>query len=117
MIAPADVVAELLALFREEMRAAVREAMGEGRGENYSSHDLPPRVTRRRFRELCARGAIAGARKEGAIWVCPRQAWHEARRRTPRSPTNPAPVEGTPLAARADALLSRAGLRVVRGPR
>ena len=81
--------------------------------ETYSSVDLPPRCLRRRFVESCRSGRVANAWKDGRIWVCSREAW-QARGpiRALRSSSQPAAKS---LEARADALLARAGLRLVDG--
>jgi hypothetical protein len=93
-------------------RVAARIMSARGR-ETYSSHDRPPRTTRRRFAELCRSGRVVGARRDGRDWVCSRDAWHAAR---VRKVAPPLPAT-TSLDAKADALLARAGLRVVKGAR
>ena len=60
--------------------------LGHGTPETYTSARLPPHTSRRRFRELCARAAVPGARKEGVTWVCGQCEWHEARSRRPTRP-------------------------------
>ena len=86
--------------------------------ETYSSRELPPRCSRRRFAELCRSGRIDGAHREGRDWICTRQAWEAARSRKPNGAAPVAAAIGsTSLVARADALLERSGLRVVRGVR
>ena len=108
MIAP-DVLAELLDALAE--RIAIRLAAGR-ECDAYSSTDLPPRCSRRRFAELCRSGRVVDARQEGRAWVCSRQTWEAARVR------RPAPARrSVTTQAQADALLARAGLRVVRGSR
>jgi hypothetical protein len=81
--------------------------------DTYSSHELPLRCTRRRFAELCRSGVVLGARRDGRDWVCAREAWDAARAPKTRS----ARVAALPLDVKADALLARAGLRVVKGAR
>jgi hypothetical protein len=81
--------------------------------ERYSSRELPPRTTRRRFAEVCRSGRVLDARRIGHEWECSRAGWEAARARRPTKP--PAAPDRRPLAARADALLTRAGLRVVGG--
>lgn len=112
MTCPPDLLGALVALFAD----AVAVRLGAARSESYTSLDLPPRCTRRRFREECRR--IPEARKHGAVWVVPRSAWeaHRTRRRGVVLPS-PAPAVPSTLDARATELLSRAGLRVVRGTR
>jgi hypothetical protein len=112
-----DLLNRLRAFFREEVRAAVREELGRGAPDTYTSAALPPNTTLRTFRERCSSGRVPGARREGRAWICGRDEWHESRtrRRTPVSRVSTTPSEVTPLAARADALLARAGLRVVAG--
>jgi hypothetical protein len=95
--------------------------VGRGERETFSSVDLPPRTSRRCFREVCKSGRVEGVRREGRLWVCTRAAWDEARSR-------PVPTSGTTettetterpptLEAKATALLARARLRVVPGSR
>jgi hypothetical protein len=74
--------------------------------EQYSSIDLPAGFTRRRFAEICRSGRVSDARRDGRIWTCSRAAWEGRRREVHKKPS---------LDERADALLTRAGLRVVRG--
>ena len=87
-----------------------------GKRETYSSRDLPPRCSRRRFAELCRSGCVAGARREGREWVCSVSAWEAARARKPK-PNSPGSPRATTLDAKADALLACSGLRVVKGSR
>ena len=96
----------------------VATRLGEGKHETYDSERLPPRCRSRRcFARLCRQ--IPEAYLEGRIWVCPHEAWHAARRR--ERADQPQAVSDSPrpanLAGRADALLRRAGLRIVRGPK
>src|SRR5262249_41069657 len=86
------------------------------RSDIYSSRLLPPRCTRRRFAELCRSGRVVGARREGRDWVCFREAWDDERARPPVGVTR-TPSNLTDAEAKADALLTRCGLRVVRGAR
>ena len=81
----------------------------------YTSEDLPRDCrTRRTFAEQCKR--IPEATKRGRMWTVPRSGWeaHRTRRRGARIVEGGAHV-APDLAARADALLAKAGLRVVRG--
>ena len=94
-------------------RIAVRIGATRER-ETYSSRALPPLCSRRRFAELCRAGRVADARREGCDWVCSRGAWQAARTRR----VAPRPItSATSLDARAEALLARNGLRVLRGTR
>jgi hypothetical protein len=79
----------------------------------YSSRDLPPRCSRRRFAEVCRSGRVADAARDGRDWVCSREAWEAARAWS----AVPSRMTSAGTQARADALLARAGLRVVRGSR
>jgi hypothetical protein len=87
--------------------------------ETFSSRELPPRTTRRRFAEVCKSGRVEGARREGRDWICSRTAWEQTRTRrssvATRRPMNSATSPTAILDARADALLARAGLRVIGG--
>lgn len=115
MTVPADLVGALLDALADRIAARITTTAG---GETYDSRHLPPRTTRRRYAEVCRSGRVADARREGRDWTCSRAAWEAARRRPHPTPvTSTTPVEGAPLAARADALLSRAGLRIARGAR
>ena len=80
--------------------------------ETYSSQDLPPRCSRRRFRELCKSGRVVGAMRDGRSWTCTREAWESARRHAPRKTAAPIAAK---LNDRADALLASSGLRIVGG--
>jgi hypothetical protein len=77
----------------------------------YSSRDLPPRYSRRRFAEVCRSGRVADAKRDGRDWVCSYDAWQAAwghpvsRKQT------------TSLEMRATDLLTRAGVRVKGWPR
>lgn len=79
--------------------------------EVYSSSDLPPRCSRRRFAEVCRSGRVADARREGREWTCSRAAWRAARARAVKPAASPV----ASFDSRASALLARSGLRVVRG--
>lgn len=81
--------------------------------DSYTSEDLPPRTSRRRFAEVCRSGRVHGARREGNEWVCARDDWHSARAK--RAPQRKASEQAFPadLTAIADEALARAGLRVV----
>jgi hypothetical protein len=92
-----DEVAERVAL---RLNSRVEHAV-------YSSQQLPPRCSRRRFAEVCRSGRVRGARRDGRDWVCTREAW-EGRRSGQRAPWRPTMA----LDARAEVLLRRAGLRV-----
>jgi hypothetical protein len=87
-----------------------------GERDTYTSRDLPRRCSRRRFAELCRSGVVSGARRDGREWVCSREAWEAARTRAPAHSTRN-PSKPTSLDAKADALLARSGLRIVRGVR
>jgi hypothetical protein len=84
--------------------------------EEYSSANPPPRITRRRFAEVCRSDRVIDAHKDGDDWVCSRAAWEAARVRKP-VPRHSGPRPPADLESKADAALARAGLRVVRGPR
>jgi hypothetical protein len=79
--------------------------------DTYDSTRLPPRTSRRRFAELCRSNRVPGARQEGMVWVCPRQAWHAARSRR-KEAAAPSRPSFTPEQS-VDALLSRRGLRLI----
>jgi hypothetical protein len=105
---------DLLSLILDALADRIAARIGSTRErEAYSSCDLPPRTSRRRFAEVCRSGRVADARREGRNWSCSRGAWEAARARRafPRAANNLAPSS---LSERADALLARAGLRVVR---
>jgi len=70
----------------------------------YTSNDLPPGESRRVFREKCASGRVAGARREGQRWICTRDAWHHARAWTP--PNTAAPPHDADEAIRTAAKLA-----------
>ena len=109
MIVPPDVLGVLLDALADRLASRILTTRERS---VYTSLDLPPHTTRRRFREVCPR--ISEATKHGSLWSVPRDAWdaYRLRRRgIARASESTAP---TPLAARADALLARAGLRVVR---
>lgn len=69
--------------------------------------ERPPRVSRRAFRERCAK--IPGARREGKLWIVSRADWFASFR---RPSIRPVVVAAPPPAANdADAMLEAAGLR------
>ena len=79
----------------------------------YSALDLPRGVSRRAFRERCSAGCVPGARREGNVWICSREAWHSSRARSaPTLRIVPAPLAGD--AAIAAAAIASAGLRSTR---
>jgi hypothetical protein len=79
----------------------------------YTSEDRPHRVSRRAFRERCCSGAVDGARREGQLWICSRDAWHRSRARSaPKLRIVPAQVADDE--AIAAAALERVGLRPTR---
>jgi hypothetical protein len=105
---------DVLELLLDALADRLAERIGTTRErERYDSHNLPPRTSRRRFAELCRSGRVADARRVGRDWECSRAAWEAARARRPVA--SRATLERRTLDARADELLSRAGLRVVRG--
>jgi hypothetical protein len=85
--------------------------------EVFTSVDLPPHVTRRRYAELCRSGRIAGATRDGAIWTCTRAAWEASRRRAAKVTAPARELAAPELEAEATELLASAGLRVMRGGR
>jgi|HubBroStandDraft_1064217.scaffolds.fasta_scaffold00816_13 hypothetical protein len=93
-------------------RVAVRLALG-ARPQAFDSEHLPPRTTRRRFIEMCRSGRVPGAWREGRLWVCTCSDWETTR--TPRPISVASPLPNDPISAKADALLARARLRVVKG--
>jgi hypothetical protein len=100
----------------ERLAIDVVARLREGERETYDSERLPPRCrSRRRFARICRQ--IPEAYLEGRSWVCPRDVWDAARcrKRAEQPPAVSASVRPANLAGRADALLRRAGLRVVRG--
>jgi hypothetical protein len=112
VIAPADVLGLLL----DALADRIAERIGNTRErEHYDSRNLPPRTSRRQFAKVCRSGRVAEARRIGRDWECSRAAWESARAQRPAAPTRM--VDHRPLDARADELLSRAGLRLVRGAR
>jgi hypothetical protein len=108
---------DLLGALLDALADRIAERIGSTRErEIYSSRELPPRTTRRRFAEVCRSGRVLDARRQGRDWTCSRLAWEASRSRKP-SALPAATSAPTTLDARADALLARNGLRVVRGPR
>jgi hypothetical protein len=113
MTAPADVLSVLLDALADRIAARITTTTER---ETYDSRNLPPRTTRRRFAEVCRSGRVLDARREGRDWKCSRAAWEAARsRRTPAPAATPSTTGD--LNARAGELLTRSGLRVVRGAR
>ena len=105
------------AVFRDYVRSLLRELLAEARdgaSDCYSSISLPPRTKRRQFAKQRRSGRVEGAYREGRDWVCSRETWHAARRRTHKAAPS-APTFEPSVAERADRLLARAGLRVVGG--
>lgn len=109
-VAPLEPLAAVLDALADRIAARI---LTKSEREMYSSRDRPPSCTRRRFAELCRSGRVVGARRDGRDWVCSRDAWHAAR---VRKVAPPMPATAS-LDAKADALLARAGLRVVKGAR
>ena len=83
--------------------------------EIYTSLDLPPACSRRRFAELCRGGRVVGALRNGNVWTCSRAAWDASRRRPAKAPAPERELAAPQLEAAAADLLASAGLRVVRG--
>lgn len=110
-----DVLGRLFAVL-----AAATERGDNNTPQTFDSRRLPPGVSRRRFAELCRSGNVVGARREGRDWLCTRAAWESARTRKRRTspPLHDASASASStIEARADALLARSNLRVVRGTR
>jgi hypothetical protein len=81
-------------------------------GELYDSEHLPPRISRRRFAELCREGRVPGAYREGSRWVCTRESWRAGRAHS--AVRDPASANtATAIVDRADQLLRRSGLRLL----
>lgn len=113
MIGHAEVLAGFLALLRDAVREAVREELGRGERDTYTSLALPPDCpSRRTFAEWCRR--LPEAERRGREWSIPRAVWEARRVRRRGSAPIVEQSAATSLDARADALLARAGLRVVR---
>jgi hypothetical protein len=112
VIVPPDLLSVVLDALADRIAARIGSTRER---ETYSSCDLPPRTSRRRFAELCRSGRVADARRHGRDWSCSREAWEGARTRRAPQTTRDRPVLPVALRDRADALLSRAGLRVVLG--
>jgi len=112
---PPDLLGAVLDALADRIAARIATAPER---ERYSSRELPPRTSRRRYAEVCRSGRVPDARHIGRDWECSRAAWDAARSRrraTPTTGTEPAP--STTLDARAAELLARAGLRVIGGSR
>ncbi len=85
-----DMFAELVA---DKLAAKMRAPLS-----TYSSTNLPPGITRRKFAERCLR--IAEARKDGRVWVVPVEAYEAALRvgakAKPKLTVVPVPVRRQP---------------------
>ncbi len=107
----------------DELADRVADRLGaDRRRDTYRSDDLPPDCPSTRAFAVSCR-TIPEATKLGRIWIVPREAWERRRLRSrgAERPTKPArtdgpsaPNEAKGLNERADALLRRSGLRVVR---
>lgn len=82
----------------------------------YTSEDRPHRVSRRAFRERCRAGVVVGARREGKLWICSREAWHASRASAPSNPGHHVPrlLATSTDEAIAAAAIANAGLRPTR---
>lgn len=60
----------------EAIADAVVERLRGPTATEYSSEHPADGVSRRTHNTRCARGLVAGARREGLIWRCSREAWH-----------------------------------------
>lgn len=97
-------------------RASATEAADN---ELVTSNALPPGVSRRSFAERCRSGRVAGARRDGQVWIATAAAWRASSRRP--APTTTQDVDGVangspegaqaPREALADAWLTAAGVR------
>ena len=118
MTVPPDVLARLLDAVSEGIADRVAARLG-GRvdGDTYDSRRLPPRCTRRRFAEVCRSGRVDGAHREGRDWVCSRVAWEAAQTRKVAPSSARTPHGFSDRTARADVLLARSGLRIVKAPK
>ena len=67
------------AIVRAIVRDELARAFGSATSSAYTSSDLPRGVSRRSFRERCRSGTAPGARREGKLWICSREAWHASR--------------------------------------
>ncbi len=104
------------ALFREV--AAIDSDLATLEGvdvsDSYTSHALPPGVSRRTFRQLCRSGHVHGARREGKVWRCSRDAWTAARAKAPPPTATLAANDDEAIVRRA---LDAAGLRATKTAR
>jgi hypothetical protein len=115
---PPDVLARLLDAVTEDLAVRLATRLGGGANpDTYDSLRLPARCTRRRFAEVCRSGRVAGARREGRDWVCSRLAWEASQTRKRPLPALRPPCAPSDRNARADALLARSGLRILKAPK
>lgn len=63
-------------LIKEIVREVVAELRTSAPAQEYSSEHPADGVTRRTHNTRCAKGKVAGAKREGLIWRCTREAWH-----------------------------------------
>jgi hypothetical protein len=108
---------DLLSKLLEELSARLAARLSVPTAAlSYSSQKLPQGVSRRCFAETCRSGRVEGAWLDGRVWHCSVAAW-EAARTTLRPRASSERATPTSLDAKADALLTRAGLRIVGGRR
>jgi hypothetical protein len=110
---PSDAIVEALVALLVP-RIAAELAKRTDSAATFTSTELPPRVTRRAFREACKAGRVE-AWREGRGWACTREAWFAARRSTPAPALRlaaPLPPSSEAEAAARD--LEAAGLRATR---
>lgn len=100
----------LIVALAEVLVVVLVEKPDNDAARDWSSVDLPPGVSRRAFRETCARGEVAGAVRDGRLWRCTRGAWASARSRRPRTPRTMTTVTDD-----VGSWLAAAGLRPTRG--